>query len=96
MVGRYYRAQILLEPAQHTALAELARFEGRSVSDKVRQILQDYLEEKAQEALWRRREQAMLKLAQIRSEIEHDYGVIHSDLITETRDELDQNIQRVW
>lgn len=40
-----YRAQILLEPEQHEALVEIARREGRSLSDVVRQMLREQLEE---------------------------------------------------
>ncbi|HKP51093.1 MAG TPA: ribbon-helix-helix protein, CopG family [Chloroflexia bacterium] len=39
MGERLYRTQILLEPEQHKALAELAKREGRSISDVVREIL---------------------------------------------------------
>lgn len=40
-----YRAQILLEPEQHAALVEIARRERRSLSDVVRQMLQEQLDE---------------------------------------------------
>lgn len=39
-----YRTQILLEPEQHNALAEIARREKRSLSDVVRSMLQMQLE----------------------------------------------------
>jgi hypothetical protein len=41
-----YRAQILLDPEQHNALAEIARREKRSLSDLVREMLQEQLEER--------------------------------------------------
>jgi hypothetical protein len=41
-----YRTQILLEPEQHKALAEIARREKRSLSDVVRGMLQKQLEER--------------------------------------------------
>jgi len=41
-----YRTQILLEPEQHEALAEIARREKRSLSDVVREMLQKQLEER--------------------------------------------------
>jgi hypothetical protein len=34
-----YRAQIILEEEQHTALAEIARQEGRSISEIVREMV---------------------------------------------------------
>jgi hypothetical protein len=41
-----YRTQILLEPEQHEALAQIARREKRSLSDLVREMLQQQLEER--------------------------------------------------
>ena len=41
-----YRTQILLEPQQHEALANLARREKRSLSDLIREMLQKELEER--------------------------------------------------
>jgi len=43
-----YRTQILLEPEQHKALVEIARREKRSLSDVVRQMLDEQLEERKQ------------------------------------------------
>lgn len=57
MGERMYRARILLEPAQQRALAELARREGRSVSDLVREMIQRQLDQRRHEedAIRRRR-----------------------------------------
>jgi predicted DNA-binding protein len=41
-----HRTQILLEPEQHRTLVEIARREGRSLSDIVREMLQRQLEER--------------------------------------------------
>ncbi len=46
-----YRTQILLEPEQHEALAEIARREKRSLSDVVREMLQKQLEERKKTAM---------------------------------------------
>ena len=43
MTARMQRTQILLEPEQHHALTELARVEGRSLSDIVREFVQAQL-----------------------------------------------------
>ncbi|MBN1666905.1 MAG: hypothetical protein JW862_07440 [Anaerolineales bacterium] len=40
-----YRAQILLKPEQHQALAEIAAQRQQSISHVVREIVQDYLVE---------------------------------------------------
>jgi predicted DNA-binding protein len=46
-----YRTQILLEPEQHKALAEIARQEKRSLSDIVREMIQNQLEERKKQDL---------------------------------------------
>lgn len=40
------RTQILLQPEQHKALVKIARDEGRSLSDLVREMLAKQLEER--------------------------------------------------
>ena len=46
MAEKMQRTQILLEREQHEALVELAHKEGRSVSDVVREMLREQLEER--------------------------------------------------
>jgi predicted CopG family antitoxin len=46
-----FRTQILLEPEQHHALAEIARREKRSVSDVVREMLRQQLAERKRHQL---------------------------------------------
>lgn len=46
-----YRTQILLEPEQHKALAEIAQREKRSLSDLVREMLQKQIEERKKQDL---------------------------------------------
>jgi predicted CopG family antitoxin len=46
-----YRAQILLEPEQHKALVRIARQEKRSLSDVVREMLDQQLVERKKEEL---------------------------------------------
>src|SRR5690349_20528781 len=43
---RLYRTQILLEPEQHSALSRIARQEGRSISEKVRELIRQQLEQR--------------------------------------------------
>ncbi len=43
MAGHLQRTQILLEPEQHAALAEIAAREGRSISDVVRDLIRERL-----------------------------------------------------
>lgn len=48
MTQRLHRTQILLEPEQHRALARIAGKEGRSISDVVREMLRQQLEQRKQ------------------------------------------------
>ncbi len=71
MSERKYRAQILLDPEQHRALVEIARREGRSLSDLVREMLWRQLERRGQ-ALSpevRRRLDALERIRQHRAEL---------------------------
>ena len=66
MTARLQRTQILLEPEQHRALSDLARVEGRSLSDLVREFVQVQLAQRAQEQSARRQRQ-LTGLEQIRA-----------------------------
>jgi hypothetical protein len=45
-MGNYIRAQILLEPSQHRTLASIAKQEGRSISELVREMVAQQLRER--------------------------------------------------
>ncbi len=46
-----HRTQILLEPEQHQALTEIARREKRSLSELIRQLVDEQLQLRKQRAL---------------------------------------------
>lgn len=48
MAGRMHRTQILLEPDQHRELTNIARREGRSISDIVRDMVRQQLQQRTQ------------------------------------------------
>jgi hypothetical protein len=50
MAERMQRTQILLEPGQHRALGKIARAEGRSVSDVVREMVDQALDQRNRQA----------------------------------------------
>ena len=91
-----YRAQILLEPEQHEALAHIAGQEQRSISDVVREIVQEYLVRVDEGAVWQQRMQALERLSQIREQAERQYGIYQGDLVNEARQEQDDESERVW
>ena len=91
-----YRAQILLEPEQHDALALIAEQEQRSISDVMREIVQEYLLRIDDAAIWQHRMQALENLSQVRELAEKKYGVYQGNLIEETHAERDEEDRRVW
>lgn len=94
MGKRMHRAQILLEQEQHQALAAIARQEERSISEIVRQIIDQWLAAQEEDAVWRRRTQAMQALRVIREDVLQHYGVVGQDLLAEVREEREQDIER--
>ena len=95
-MGNLYRAQILLEPEQHRTLADIAEKEGRSISEVVREIVGQYLVEREQETQLQKEMQAIEALTQIRRQIEQRHGVYQGDLLAESREEREQDFDRVW
>lgn len=66
-----HRTQILLEPEQHRALAEIAAREGRSISDLVREMVREQIarHEASNEAVLRRRLGALERIRRHREDI---------------------------
>ena len=91
-----YRAQILLEPEQHAALAEAARREERSISDLVREIVDQWLEGQDHEAQLSRELRALEELTHLRLAIQEEHGIYTGDLLEEARAERDEDMDRVW
>lgn len=71
MAGRLHRTQILLEPDQHRALANIARREGRSISDVVREMVRQQLQERTelQAAELRRQLEALERIREHRRQV---------------------------
>ena len=98
MTTRMHRTQILLEPKQHRALSELARQEGRSVSDLVREFVQVQLEKRERDDAARRQRQltALEQIRVQRREIAARLGATElpapEELIHQLRDERDDDL----
>ena len=95
MANTMYRAQILLEPQQHAALAEIAQRENRSISDVVREIIREWLEGQDHEARLTRELTALEELTRLRLAIQEEHGIYTGDLIEEVRAERDEEFDRV-
>ncbi|MFN0074405.1 MAG: hypothetical protein ACKVVP_23230 [Chloroflexota bacterium] len=93
-----HRTQLLLEPAQHDALCEIARQDGRSISDIVRGLVQKEIERRrAERSLSRAR--GLEALRQIReisaatfAESGGQYNAVEE--LNTMRDERDEEIWR--
>ena len=95
-MGTLYRAQILLEPEQHQALTKIARSEGRSISDLVREIVGQYLSDQDHKHRVRQEIRAIDELTHIRMQLREQHGVCTIDLLNEVRAEREQDTERVW
>jgi hypothetical protein len=101
MPDKPYRAQILIEQRQHKTLAQIARQEGRSMSDVARELIRLGLEARndTPEMRWRRRDRALEQAAELRAAILRRRGgrplnIDVADLIRSMREERDANIIR--
>ena len=95
-MGSKYRAQILLEPEQHEALAEIASREQRSISDLVREIVSQWLAAQDHAAQRQRELQALERLTELRHRVQERHGIYTGDLVEEARSERDEDVGRVW
>lgn len=92
------RAQLLLTQAQRRRLRRLAERDGRSLSDMARRALDaglDEIEGHTDEALQQELE-TLKQLRQTREAMRARYGVYAGDLVAETRDEREQDRDRIW
>ena len=85
MAKRLYRAQILLEPAQHRALKDIAQREDRSISEVARRAIRLGLKAIAQDQV--AQAIALDNLRELRTVIRERSGVYGGDLIREIREE---------
>lgn len=100
MVGKLYRTQILLEPEQHQELIEIARSEGRSVSDLIREMLKGVLEHRRadQDAEIKRKLEALDGIRRFREEIlrENNGQPIDFDVVKAINLAREEQDERNW
>ena len=68
-------------------MAEIAEQEGQSISDLVREIVQQHLAERHQQAQRLTGLQALERLTQIRARLQEEHGMYQSDPLAEVRAE---------
>jgi hypothetical protein len=87
-----HRAQILLDKQQHLRLEELARESGRSMSEVVRQIMDEHFDKLSANEATRDALAALDELDQMRAGIEARQGMLDSSALDESRDERDREL----
>ena len=94
-----FRTHLLLDPDQHKMLAQLAKREGRSISDLTREIVQEGIEQRQRLFVveQQRRLQALARARQVRQAILREHGGVPldlnpSDLIAGLREERDDRV----
>lgn len=91
-----HRAQLLLEPEQHAALARIAEREGRSISNLVREIVGQHLAQRDDEARKLTALQAIEELTQMRTMLREQHGPYRGDPVAEVRAEWEEDVERLW
>lgn len=101
MPGRLQRAQILLEARQRKTLAQIARDEGRSISDVVRELIRLGLEARSGNPAvrWQRRTRILNRAAEQRAAMRRRRGgqplaIDPAALLNAIREERDGDFSR--
>ncbi len=100
MVGKLYRTQILLEPEQHQELSAIARREGRSISELVREFVQNQLEQRKaeQSTAIKRRLEALEEVRRFREEVmrESNGQPLDFDIVEAVNEAREAQDERNW
>jgi metal-responsive CopG/Arc/MetJ family transcriptional regulator len=89
------RVQVLLEKGDQAELQEIAHERGKSVSEILRELVRQYLEEqrRAEAEQFRR---TLAKVREIRERNVAQYGVYEGDLMRDVRDEHEREQEEQW
>jgi hypothetical protein len=93
MPENFHRAQILLKPEQHAALAHIASQNSRSISDVAREIVDlglEYRRLKTEERL-----RALDNLDRLRSKIAERKGEFKDNLVAAARNDREKQVDRI-
>lgn len=93
MTERDHSSQVLLEPEQYEALAQLASLQGSTISDVAQQVVRLGLE--ALQKQKQQRMEALERLNQRRLEYHQMHGMYPGDPVAEVRAEREKQIERV-
>jgi len=89
------RVQVMLDKSDQDELREIAKEQGKSVSELLRELVRRYLEEqrRAESEQFRR---TLAKLREIRERNAARYGVYEGDLMREVREDYEREQEEKW
>ncbi|MEW6181004.1 MAG: ribbon-helix-helix protein, CopG family [Chloroflexota bacterium] len=89
------RVQVMLDKSDQVELHEIAREQGKSVSEILRELVRRYLEEqrRAESEQFRR---TLAKLREIRERTAAQYGVYEGDILRDVREEYEREQEEKW
>ncbi|HEX2163659.1 MAG TPA: hypothetical protein VHM02_06895 [Thermoanaerobaculia bacterium] len=85
---RLHRTQLFLRPDQHATLAKLAERQEVTVSEVLRQVVDEWMEDR--QARKARGLEALERLREVREQIERRVGVLPAELALEARRDLER------
>jgi Arc/MetJ-type ribon-helix-helix transcriptional regulator len=96
-MSKMHRAQILIDPEQHETLAEIARQEGASISEIVRQAVDSWLAERRADERLRRELAALAEIELRRADILARRGgqplaLDVAEMLEQSREERDREL----
>lgn len=83
---RLHRTQLFLRPDQHATLAKLAERREVTVSEALRQVVDEWMEDRRQ--IKDRGIAALERMREVRERIERESGVLPDEVVLDTRRDL--------
>ncbi len=89
------RVQVMLDKSDQVELHEIAKEQGKSVSEILRELVRRYLEEqrRAEREQFRR---TLAKLREIRERTAAEYGVYEGNILVDVREEYEREQEEKW
>ncbi len=89
------RVQILLDKNDHSELHEVAKGQGKSLSEILRELVHRYLEEQRQAESEQFRH-ILARLREIRERNATEYGVYEGEILQDVREEYEREQEERW
>lgn len=95
MTEQLLRAQVMLDPESYRRLQSLANEQGKSLSETIREVVLRYLDEQERQEQEQFRK-SLEEMRKIRERNAARYGVYQGDLVNESREERERQMEDVW